>query len=204
MEQSSWFSFVEIGEDSWRKEGSKRSKQRSIFGCPPLHPTSASYLYCLWDLFDTSFPCFCYMFSNKSLKIGSLCIGFPGTGRFFCLLRFSRPPWSWRWRGPGTYPARRCCASPSPLPGTPPAAPCCSPPSPAAVSRPPGAAGNSSASERRRAFVNNSSQRGGGTRTDTYMGFLAIVGEVHLIEARLAGEILDLCGAISLSRRAVH
>lgn len=36
------------------------------------------------------------------------------------------------------------------------------------------------------------------------MGFLAIVGEVHLIEARLAGEILYLCGVIPLSRRVAH
>lgn len=34
------------------------------------------------------------------------------------------------------------------------------------------------------------------------MGLLAVVGEVHLIKARLAGEILYLDGVVSLSRRA--
>lgn len=57
---------------------------------------------------------------------------------------------------------------------------------------------------RRRAFVNIASPRvaPADTRINTYMGFLAIVGEVHLIEVRLAGEILYLYGDISLSRRA--
>lgn len=52
-------------------------------------------------------------------------------------------------------------------------------------------------------------RKGGGggwadMRRDTYVGFLAIIGEVHLIEARIAGEILQLRGIISLSRRAAR
>lgn len=36
---------------------------------------------------------------------------------------------------------------------------------------------------------------------DTYMGFLAVVGEIHLIETPFAGEIVYLYRVVSLSRR---
>lgn len=100
-------------------------------------------------------PFFVFVFKHKSLAdVGSLCIGLSFTIRFPA---FTRTPWLWRWRGPGTYPFRRCCAGWCPLPCTPPPAPCCSPPWWAPVSQPPEAERNSPASVKREPSVNKAS-----------------------------------------------
>lgn len=125
-------------------------------------------------------------------------------------------PWPWRWCDPGTCPSRRCCAGWSPQPCTPPSAPCSSPPWWEPASRPPGAASNfprvqGEGKERRRtrghgplSITHPAGRRWADVsrnRTDTYVDPLAVVGEVHLVEARFIGEVVYLHWVILLQRR---